>query len=291
MTPASPCLGLIAGAQHLFISLERVEDRLQDLITAIPDVDVLLRLEPEELGAKLLFLIRGRVGTGLGAQFHPGNFQSELWDSVNRHNQQGYPRTRDSEVGLALAEAYGWLEAQGLIVQPPGMNGNNGWKVLSRRAIRFENEREFANYTVARHLPHDALHPAIAGSVWMSFMREEFDTAVFQAMKAVEVEVREASGLTADDVGTKLMRKAFAVDDGPLSDLAAERSERQAMGDLFAGAIGTFKNPQSHRNVSLNNPAQAAEIVLFASHLLRIVDGARCRATGSENSGSAVEST
>ena len=33
---------------------------MRELITGIPDVDVLLALEPEELGAKLLFLIRAR---------------------------------------------------------------------------------------------------------------------------------------------------------------------------------------------------------------------------------------
>jgi hypothetical protein len=54
----------------------------------------------------------------------------------------------------------------------------------------------------------------------MSFMRgDEFDTAAFQAMKAVEVAVREAAGLAASDIGTKLMRKA--VETGALTDPAA----------------------------------------------------------------------
>src|SRR5690349_16702593 len=114
---------------------------MRDLIKAVPDVDVLVKLEPEELGAKLLFLIRERVGRGSGAQFHPGNFQMELWDGVISHGQDVYPQHRKHEVELSLAEAYAWLEAQGLIVQPPGMNGNNGWKILSRRAIRFENDQ------------------------------------------------------------------------------------------------------------------------------------------------------
>ena len=41
-------------------------------------------------------------------------------------------------------------------------------------------------------------------------MRGEFDVAVFQAMKAVEVATREAAGLKTNDLlGVKLMRKAF----------------------------------------------------------------------------------
>ena len=76
---------------------------------AIPDPDVLLALEPEELAAKLLFLIRRRQD--LADHFNAGNLDSELWQ--RNFDQPSYPRERQAEISLAIAEAFAWLEAPG----------------------------------------------------------------------------------------------------------------------------------------------------------------------------------
>jgi uncharacterized protein (TIGR02391 family) len=127
----------------------------------------------------------------------------------------------------------------------------------------------------ARLVPKERLHPSIREDVWSLYHRGKFETAVFEAMKAVEVAVRDAAGLTVAHIGIKLMRKAFDVEAGELTDKAAEQAERQARSDLFAGAIGSYKNPHSHRNVALDDPDGAAEIIMLANHLLRIVDSRR----------------
>jgi Protein of unknown function (Hypoth_ymh) len=44
---------------------------------------------------------------------------------------------------------------------------------------------------------------------------------------------------------------------------------------LFAGAIGSYKNPHSHRTLNLSDPREAQEQVMLATYLLRIVDTRR----------------
>ncbi|MGB7540683.1 MAG: TIGR02391 family protein, partial [Burkholderiales bacterium] len=59
---------------------------------------------------------------------------------------------------------------------------------------------------------------------------------------------------------------------GPLTDRALPFPEREALAHLFAGAIGYYKNPQSHRAARIDSQSRAQEIVLIASHLLYVVD-------------------
>lgn len=50
---------------------------------------------------------------------------------------------------------------------------------------------------------------------------------------------------------------------GPLADMSAEAGERVGRMELFSGTIGCYKNPHSHRDVDLNDPAEAIEIILL----------------------------
>lgn len=157
------------------------------------------------------------------------------------------------------------------------INGDNGYRFLGRRAMALENSQDFSEFANANLLPKEILHEKIRQRVWSAFVRGEYDSAVLHALKAVEVYVREAAGFDRGHRGASMMREAFHREDGPLTDLSLETAEREAVGHLFAGAYGYFRNPNAHHDVPLNSAIEALEIVLLANHLLRIVDAAVAR--------------
>jgi uncharacterized protein (TIGR02391 family) len=191
-----------------------------------------------------------------------------------------YPNNRRTELGKALMEAWNWLEREGLLVRDAAQS-QSPWFFLSRRAQALNSREDLAAYRRASLLPKGQLHPLIATRVYPAFLRGEYDTAVFQAFREVEIAVREAGRFSADDVGVDLMRQALrlanpdrAVTPGPLTDTTLPVAEQDGMRSLFAGAIALYKNPQSHRYVP-TDVTDAAEVIGFASHLLRIVDRLR----------------
>jgi uncharacterized protein (TIGR02391 family) len=255
---------------------------MHELPRIIRDPQVLLALAPEELAAKLLPVLKARAQREKGLLPPLSSAQTEPFSAPRNDGLPAYPPQLSEEVKLAIAEAWSWLEAQGLLVPAPGVNRARGFRVLSRRAKSFADERAVADFVVARRLPKEALRPRIANTAWQAFMRGEYDVAVFQAIKAVEVAVREAAGLDSGLFGAKLMRAAFAPETGPLADPNVERGEQVGRMELFAGAIASYRNPMSQQEVDLDDPEEALEIILLANHLLRIVELRAASKTGSQ---------
>lgn len=241
----------------------------KQLFDLVPDPDALLGMEIEELGLLVLEVAKSAAE---GGQITPAHIPSSGVDQERTSRGKGYPPKRRPEIALAIAEAWSWLNANGLLLPIPGESTPSIWRTFSRRALALKTKQDFDNYTAAISFPKSLLHPSIADRVWATLARGEFDTAVFLSFKAVEEAVRTAGGFTSADYGVDLMRDAFHETKGPLRDDRHVLSERQALSHLFAGAIGSYKNPSSHRTMSITDPRDAQEMCVIASHLLRIVD-------------------
>jgi len=231
------------------------------LAELIPDPEAVLALEPEEIAGVALELLSSS-GPNEPSRLHPSSFTSP-------QTIGDYPGNRKEEIEFALIEGWHWLVQEGLIAPRPG--DTHGWHFITRRGKKIKNRERLSAYRSSVILPRRLLHPAIVKACWSAFLRGDYDTAVFQTFKELEVSIREAGNFKAEDYGVDLARKAFHESTGPLADQSMPVSERQALSHLVAGALGSYKNPHSHRKVKLA-AEEAVEMIILGSHLLKIVD-------------------
>ncbi len=227
------------------------------IYSIIPDAEELLKLDPEDVAAVIL--------ESLNSIEH---LQLNRNDFAMQRTVQEYPPVYYERLIKALMTGWGYLEREGLIAEMPT---KPGWYFITEKGKAIRSREDLNAYRASRTLPKHLLHPVIARKVETAFMNAEYDTAVFQALREVEVAARNAGGFSPTDIGAALMRKAFDPKTGPLRDETATDLERQSIAEMFSGLVGAYKTPRSHRHVVLD-AAEAAEIIVFASHLLKIVD-------------------
>lgn len=203
-------------------------------------------------------------------------------DQVSLHNlmnaaKHAFARFPDQHGLLGrMSDAIAWIQSRGL-VGPETIAGSGSWGRLTTQGREIAADRRALTKLYASERLAGNIDPALEAKVRTNFNTGDYETACFAAMKEVEVAVRVAAGLDNSTIGVNLMRKAFKPESGPLTDTAAEGGEKTAMMDLFAGAIGAFKNPASHRTVHFDDAVEAAEIIQLADLLLKIVRRSQAR--------------
>ncbi len=232
------------------------------LADLIPDPDTVLSLEPEELAGIALELMTPGGDPTEASRLHPSAF-------ANPATIGDYPDSKRREVEYALMEAWNWLAQEGFIAPRPG--DHHGWHFITRRGKKIRNREGLAAFRNTVILPRKLLHPVIIQACWSAFIRGDYDTAVFQAFKELEVRIREAAKGRPEDYGIGLVRKALNPSSGPLTDQSSPEAEKEALMHLVSGAIGSYKNPHSHRRITLS-AEDAAEMIILASHLFKIID-------------------
>ncbi|TDW92167.1 uncharacterized protein (TIGR02391 family) [Kribbella sp. VKM Ac-2566] len=237
-------------------------DRSMAFQTVVPIEDI-RNLPLPELALRLL-----KVLANSSAQINPNNTLRGMQQAVGG-GQDG------AQLMARIADAWAWLQAHAL-VGPHAMNTLSEWQQVTELGREIADDPSAVTKVWAADRLAGNLDPLLS-SARANFGLGDYETASFAAMKAVEVEVRRVAGLSNDLIGVALMRKAFSPKDGVLRDPGAEPGEQQATADLFAGAIGAFKNPASHRTVQFDDPVEAAEAVQLADLLLRMVHRAEQR--------------
>ena len=241
------------------------------LISVFPNLTTLEAAAIEDIA--YLALREARVYCG---KFSPANIISGI--AVSPYMPASFhPRPSDAELKLMkpiVAEAFGWLESEGLIVkdytEPTG-----SWYIVSRRGLAIEDAGDLSSYAKRAYLPREVLREDVAEVALSPFFAGRYDEAVRAAFTRLEVAIREAAGYGHDQYGVPMVREAFQPGKkdrtgslGPLTDPNMEFTEREAVAHLFAGAIGYIKNPLSHRELNIDDARLAASRILLANDLM-----------------------
>jgi uncharacterized protein (TIGR02391 family) len=118
------------------------------------------------------------------------------------------------------------------------------------------------------------LHPDIRTHCWDLYSVGNYDNAVLQATKLLEINVRNKARLPLDMVGVDIINQAFGAKNRRL-DYGQVEAEQQGVRELLCGMIRVFKNPQSHRFVGMQSKADCLGVLLMCSTLLYIIDNVK----------------
>ena len=227
-----------------------------------PSFEDIENSRPDALGAEIVLDLQKTPNEF----FSPTNFPNDLARS-------GYQREGPTtEFVSSVREAIEWARRELLLVQHANSTPPSDGLMLSRRGLSFTRDH-IERLRLERILPDVLLHDRIRRVCIDVFNTGHHQAAVFEAFRILEVAIREAAGYGPNEHGETMINDAFnEKTGGPLVDATAPKSEQRAMRFLMVGSNGLFRNPRGPRDVELDDPKEAAELLIVVSHLLRMVE-------------------
>lgn len=232
----------------------------------LPKPEILVNLQPEEVGMYLLpYLI---ALEGQGVKLNTYNLLLESNQDLRDYIEQ-FPQ--NLQVVSVLSEAIQWLKNEGFIANRAA-DSPYGWIFITRKGKAIKTKADFKKLSYIKLLPFDQIDEQLKDKVMSSFIRGDFATSVFAAFKEVEIRLREGAKLDRTWYGVKLVDKAFDAKVGLLTDPELTDTEKARYHEMMRGTIGTFKNPLSHRDVNYDDPVVAVGLILFANSLIQTIE-------------------
>lgn len=244
------------------------------LLQIVPSPDDLLLLSSDEFAWALLEDMQARLSDPTGGMANRESLSGSILSVGAFQSSPASLHALAQRLDRAGRDGYANLERWGLAEPASGLNGRNGYIVLTDKGKASVEKTDFERTRVRSLLKEEMLHPLLRGKIYGYFASDDLGTAVFEAFKTVEIEVRRAGSYPGKEHGKILMFKAFALG-GPLSLSSDDKADSEALAGLFAGALSRFRNPGGHTNRTFQDVFEAMEELMFASRLLRLVDERR----------------
>jgi uncharacterized protein (TIGR02391 family) len=182
----------------------------------------------------------------------------------------GYPFSKTTAVDAHLHRVWRWLERKGFIEPSPGMNGQNGWKMLTDEGEAILNGSTIEEIQAAQEFPKALLHPAIFARCEKLFSSGHYAEAVELSFRVVRDRLRE---LTNYETGSEAFGKGKLRVKGAIAPHVVEDFNEGVK--FLTMAIDKFRNEKAHTSkIGIDSPTKALQYLILSSLAMRLLDNA-----------------
>ena len=155
----------------------------------------------------------------------------------------------------------------------PNILGIKESQIVARTLFNEEQQR-FDTYELESLFESSNLHNKVKSTSRSLFITNHFSQAIFEALKALEYEVKTISEFNSN--GQDLMAKAFAGDKpriklNPMKDIS-DKDEQHGFRFIYMGVMKGIRNTIAHRITNWSDPSLALQYLSMMSLLFEKLD-------------------